>query len=143
MSGPYRCFRQGEMKKFAQLFVAPLLHYRHPNQSLDEFLNTTMFHRDERIIIRCRSRRPFEMPGLWMITPFRKIKNGAPRHVERYRDCFVRYDVTDPKRVEVETYMGQGGREYVFELTDVEWASVRRCLEPRGRGKDDFQKICP
>lgn len=145
MPGPkYRAFEQGELRKFGELFIAPLLHNRPPKQTLDDFLAETIFHKDARIILRCKAKAEFTMPGLWKMTSTKKIQQvQTPRIVKRGAECYVRFDLQEtPVRVDVETYMGQGGREYVFELTDLEWIQIKRHLIPCGRGKHDFEKIC-
>lgn len=131
------------MKKFGALFVAPLLHHRSPQQSVDDFLETSLFHKDERIIIRCHAKRAFVMPGEWLVCAERPSKYGAPRRVKRRQNCFVRFDRTDKQKwVEIETYIGQGfGKEYVFKLTPIEWTRVKNDLYPTGKDKPLFDLI--
>lgn len=121
---------QGSIARIWKLFIAPLVRYKHRDQSLDNFLNR-LFHSDERPIVRYVVKQKFKMPGLLALAPTVKIQGIGNRDVPVGATLWVR---TEPTEMTVEWHGGPGRREQIFSLDTTQWGWVKlRCDEAEDR----------
>jgi hypothetical protein len=104
-----RVYTEGQLRRFAELFIAPLAHYRGARTSFPQFIEQ-FFHVDTRFILMCQVKEHFSIAG-------RLFKPGD--------NLLVRHDTTTPELFELSTAKGE---EMVFAVQKLEWIKVKRKL---------------
>ncbi len=118
----------GKLEQIYELFIMPLLHMKPENMTYREWLED-IFHKETRHILQYRVIKGFEMPGLFRTAPNVLIQEGGSRKIRRKTSIWMRFDMTKPKEIDVETAGGRGHKPQIFKLTRVEWGSIMSCLE--------------
>lgn len=133
---------EGVLRYVWDYFFKPLLYYR-PNDVLFDDWFRFLFHTDQRSITQYRARADFRMPGLFYVTAMYKVQGIGGRDVREGQMLMVRKDTRD-EFYDVEFFGGQGGRDQVFQLSNIEWYRIAPKLEevpPRGmRKKAGFKR---
>jgi hypothetical protein len=116
------------MKNIVEMFIYPLMKSRPSDMKYRDWLNK-LFCTNSRIIRRYYATRKFHIPGLYYAAANIVVPKQGQRFIREGSELWVRVDLNQPDRIDVETDTGVGKGSQVFRLTQYEWKSIRGFLK--------------
>jgi hypothetical protein len=113
---------KNQLQTMADLFIAPFLHYRRPDEATMHFLER-LFCVNTRHIVQCMVRQPIQIGH-------KTIGTG--------RRVFVRHDTSMPELYEIDASADTGP---VHRLTRSEWMRVRDSLAVIDKNRDGVPRM--
>lgn len=113
---------KNQLQQMADLFIAPLLHYRRPEEAMLHFLER-LFCAGTRHIVQCRVRETIKLGGM-TLAPGRRV--------------FVRHDTAVPELYEVEASADSAS---IQRLTRAQWVRVRDSLVVIDKNRDGVPRM--